>query len=96
MSSPLRSPTGKKSKITTNTSPRRATTASNASPERLSQMGPAEHKQIEKIKAYFGDRKHEVMQELQNNKAQRFEHISNKDQNNTKFNKGKYAYIHKN
>ena len=61
MSSPLRSPTGKKSKITTNTSPRRTMTAGSASPERMNQMGPAEMKQIDKIKSYFGERKHEVM-----------------------------------
>lgn len=95
MSSPLKSPTAKKSKIATNTSPRRVNTAGMASPERANQMGQQEQKQIEKLKIAYGDKKNMVMHEIQANKSKRFEHISNKDQTNVQFNKGQYAYIHK-
>ena len=44
MSSPLKSPTSKKSKIATNTSPRRVNTAGMASPDRANQMGQLEQK----------------------------------------------------
>lgn len=68
MSSPLKSPSHKKSKIATKTSPRRVGTAGMGSPERSSQMGQMEQKQIEKIKIAYSDKKNAVLHELEVNK----------------------------
>ena len=60
LSSPLRSPVRTKSKISTNTSPRRVKTTNMGSPDRTSQMGAMEQKQIDKVKALYGAKKHEI------------------------------------
>lgn len=77
--SPGKSPSPyRKSKITTSPSPRRGGTAD--TPDRAAQMSMQEQKQIRAVKVTYEQKKNAVLQEIQVNKAQRFEHIGNKDQ----------------
>ena len=57
-------------------------------------MAVNEQKQIHQVKVTYEQKKNAVLQEIQVNKSQRFEHISNNDQNVADFNLGKYSYIH--
>lgn len=91
--SPIKSPSSpyRKSKITSSPSPRRIGTA--GSPGR--DMDMQVQKQIQNVKHTYDKKKSDVLSQIEVNKGQRFEHISNKDQNVVKFNQGKYSYIHK-
>ena len=58
-------------------------------------MDMAVQKQIQQVKFTYDKKKSDVLSQIEVNKGQRFEHISNKDQNVVKFNQAKYSYIHK-
>jgi len=60
------------------------------------QLSPSTAKSIEAIRQLYDKKRRAIMEDIETNKSQRFEHIHNKDQSIIKFNKGKYAYVHSN
>lgn len=88
--SPMRSPTPKsKSRISTASPMRSAKGLSSPTSK-----GKTEQREIEEVQAIYGKQKMQVVQDIEENKAERFEHIGAKDQTVVKFNRGKYSYIH--